>query len=138
MPAKKTPTRKKAQSATKAKVDANRAQALARMSMLERFESEGVEDKVIAVLVDAMEADRAFLVRDGDSSHLEYEPDHSIRIKAVEVWLNRTMGLPVKREERIHRTISTDEDVQDLLNTSPAFRETVEKMLDKAKTVADV
>jgi hypothetical protein len=138
MPAKKTQPSKSSTTA-KAKLEANRAQALARTSMLERFESEdGIGEKIISVLVEAMGAERAYLVKDGDSSHLEYEPDHTTRIKAVEVWLNRTMGLPVKREEKIHRTVTTDEDVQELLNTSEAFRETVEKMLDKAKTVADV
>lgn len=132
MPAKKTPPSKKT-SISKAKLEANKAQALARMSMLELLESavdnRGIplNDKVVTVLVDAMEAEK----EDG-------QPDHAIRLRSAEQFMNRTMGLPVKREEKIHRTVTTDDDVQELLNTSEAFRETVEKMLDKAKTVADV
>lgn len=132
MPAKKTPSSKNT-SIAKAKLEANKAQALARMSMLELLESavdnRGIplNDKVVTVLVDAMEAEK----EDG-------QPDHAIRLRSAEQFMNRTLGLPVKREEKIHRTVTTDDDVQELLNTSEAFRETVEKMLDKAKTVADV
>ena len=133
------PPKNNTQTAAKAKIEARKAQAIASLSMLERFEQEDdIGDKSIKVLLDALAADRAFLVKDDGGSHLEYEPDHAIRIRAVELWLNRTMGLPIRREERIHRTVTTDEDVQHLLNTSDAFRETVEKMLDKAKTIADV
>lgn len=145
MPAKKTP--KKKTTASKAKIEANKAQALARMSMLELLEAavddEGtpLNDKVVKVLIDAMEADKVFQISEGSgqerSCHLEYEPDHAIRIRAAELYLNRTMGLPVRREEHIHRNVTTNEDVQELLNTSPEFRETMQNMLDKANTVAE-
>jgi cytosine/adenosine deaminase-related metal-dependent hydrolase len=52
--------------------------------------------KAIQALIEALEAERTFLVGAGDNSRLETAPDHDARIKAANALLDRLYGKPAQ------------------------------------------
>lgn len=124
MPPQKKKTTNK--SAAKNKMEANAIQVQGRRTMLEKMEDRDVGDDIVQQLYEAMTA-----------SSKDDGIDWAVRLRAIEMWLNRTMGLPIRREERIHRSVSTVDELQEMLNHSAEFRKTVQTMLDKAEPFVD-
>jgi hypothetical protein len=52
--------------------------------------------KAITALINALSADRTFLLGSGDDARLETAPDHDARIKAANSLLDRLYGKPAQ------------------------------------------
>jgi nucleoside-triphosphatase THEP1 len=120
------PQKKKTATNAKNKMETNALQVQGRRTMLEKMEDRDVGDDIVQQLYEAMTA-----------SSKDDGIDWATRLRAIEMWLNRTMGLPIRREERIHRSVSTVDELQEMLNHSAEFRKTVKNMLDKAAPFVD-
>lgn len=63
---------------------------------------------------------------------VEMVPDWSTRLAWQDHFVQTVEGLPVKRQEIISRKVTTDEELMQMVAKSPAFRESMRKILDKA------
>jgi hypothetical protein len=120
--AKKTPS----SSPVEAKRKLANAQANAGIGLLAEIESIP-DDQIKTVLADALKADRP-----------EGFPDWGTRLKAVQILADRKIGLPIRREEHLHRNVTTEEEWMIMLQESPELRSHLRKMIDDAEDVTDI
>ncbi len=67
---------------------------------------------------------------------VEMVPDWSTRLAWQDHFVQTVEGLPVKRQEILSRKVTTDEDLMKMVAKSPAFRASVQKILDKADALS--
>jgi hypothetical protein len=128
--AKKTPS----SSPVQAKRELANAQANAGIGLLAQIET--IDDELIKnVLLDALSAVKTTFVRDQDPYE---EPDWNTRLKAVQIAADRKIGLPIRREEHLHRNVTTEEEWMIMLKESPELRSHLRKMIDDAEDVTDI
>jgi hypothetical protein len=65
-------------------------------------------------------------------------PDHKTALRAAEMYIHHTVGLPVQRLETVvSKTSGTDSDVLERILASPAARKTLGKILSKFNDTPD-
>jgi hypothetical protein len=122
------PKKKKTKNPASLRKQSMEIQADRQLSMMEIFKkgSEVNDKKAYDVIVGAMEA----LQGDGI--------DHAIRLRAASVYLDRTVGLPTRKEEVTHRTVTTEDEMDAKLIASPYLRKQIQKKLDDIEKVVDI
>jgi len=133
--AREKPAQKPAgNSPVQAKRELANAQANAGIGLLAQIET--IDDELIKnVLLDALSAVKTTFVRDQDPYE---EPDWNTRLKAVQIAADRKIGLPIRREEHLHRNVTTEEEWMIMLQESPELRSHLRKMIDDAEDVMEM
>lgn len=86
-------------------------------------------DEITAALQDALHA------RVYDRLGRDVGPDHRTCLKAVEIYLNHTVGLPVQRVETSGvKATGSDSDILERILNNPSARKTLAKLLKSYET----
>lgn len=85
------------------------------------------------ILDELLEAETTIF--DLNSNQLLTKPDNPTRYKAWETWVYMVYGKPVERKIIENHNVDSMDDLEKKLATNPALRDTLAKMLDKAKGV---
>lgn len=91
-------------------------------------------NEIVDTIVTGLSANRTFMKKNGEPYT---EPDHATRLKYLEFFTHTVEGLPIKRQETIHRKVTTDEDLITQAKKSPAFARSIKGMLEKITKIAD-
>ena len=91
-------------------------------------------NEIVSTVIEGLGAKRTFMTKSGEPYT---EPDHATRLKYLEFFTHTVEGLPIKRQETIHRKVTTDEDLITQAKKSPAFARSIKGMLEKITEIAD-
>lgn len=134
---KKTTPAKKSGSAVQAKRELAHAQAEAGKGLLAEIE-QIPDTEIREVLHAALHATRQIVLGRGEDAYVVEEPDWGTRMRAIALLADRKIGLPIRREEHLHRTVTTEEEWEEMLKASPELRSHLRKMIDAAEDTIDV
>ena len=90
--------------------------------------------EIVNAVINGLSAKRTFMKKNGEPYT---EPDHATRLKYLEFFTHTVEGLPIKRQETIHRKVTTDEDLITQAKKSPAFARSIKGMLEKIVKISD-
>jgi len=107
----------------------SKAAKLVRAGQLKAQLESGVVDleEYAQTCVDGLQADKTWLVE----GILQSAPDWPTRLAFLKFITETVEGMPIKRQEMVHRKIPSNEDLEGLLRRSPAFAREVRRILDE-------